>query len=175
MRWIAFAILLYVVTVLQTAGAPFIAVHGVQPNLLVIVGVHFALTARTADALLACWFVGLAADLTGLGYARHASVGVNALAMGLVGLIVVGARDLTFRDSVVTQLAFTFLAAFLQSAMSGLYSCYASQNNTAFADVLLFSLYGAIYTAAIAPYGHWVMRRFRNLLGLGVTSRVRVG
>lgn len=174
MHWMAFGILLYVTTVLQTAFAPFLAVHGVRPDFLAIVAVYYALIARREDALLACWFIGLAADLTGLGYARHSSVGVAALSMGLAGLVVVAVRDLTFRDSVVTQLLFTFAVCMMHSVLVGLFAWYAAANRPAAWDVVQWSLYTAIYTALLAPYGHWLLRRMRNMLGLAASGRVRI-
>jgi len=175
MHWIAFSILLYVVTVLQTTVTPFFAVHGIRPDLLVIVAAHYALTARPQDALLACWFIGLAADLTGLGFAKHASVGAHALALGLMGLLVVNVRELTFRDSVVTQLFFTLVVGAGQFLLVGLYFWYAVANRPALSAVVLSGLYSAIYTALVAPYGHWLLRRIRGQLGLGAVGRVRAG
>jgi rod shape-determining protein MreD len=175
MYWVAFAILLYVVAVLQTAVVPFFAVHGVRPDLMVIVAVHYALSARAADALLTCWTIGLVTDLCGLGYAHHAAVGAHALALGLVGLFIVGLRDFTFRDGVTAQLFFTFTAGLLQSLLVGLHLRYAATSPPAPAEVLLGALYGAVYTALLAPYAHWLLRRLRAPLGIGPPHRVRVG
>lgn len=175
MRWIPFIILLYVAAVLQTAVVPFFAVHGIRPDLLVVLAAHYALTAKAPDALLACWLVGLAADLTGLGFAGHSSVGLHAVAMGFAALLVVGVRDWTFRDSPVTQLLFTFLMALFQAVLVGTYLCYAATNRPAWADVLLSGIYSAAYTTILAPYGHWVLRRMRHALGLGAFGRIRVG
>ena len=75
MHLIALVILVYVVTVLQSAAVPFIAVNTIRPDLLVIVAVHYALVARTYDALLACWLIGLAIDLSGISYQNHGNVG----------------------------------------------------------------------------------------------------
>jgi len=55
MRWIAFLILIYVATVFQTTVAPFIAIHGVRPDVLIIVAVYYALMAARYDAFIAAW------------------------------------------------------------------------------------------------------------------------
>src|SRR5262245_59940370 len=175
MRWIPFAILLYLATTFQTTVAPFLSVHNVRPDLLVIIAAHYALAARTHDTLLACWFIGLAADLTSLGYDRHSGVGLHALAMGLAALCIVGVRDLLLRDSVITQLVITFLVALLQSIVVGAYFWYMVANRPHLSDILLSGVYGAIYAALFAPYGHWLLRRLRTLLGLGAATRIRVG
>jgi rod shape-determining protein MreD len=137
--------------------------------------VQYALTARRDDALIACWFIGLAADLTGLGYPHHASIGISALSMGLIALFIVSVRNLTFRDSVITQIFFCFAVSFLHAALVGAYARYAAPNHLPLWDVLTLGFYGAIYTALLAPYGHWLLRRLRGPLGLGAIGRVRVG
>lgn len=174
MHWIAFVILLYVTTAIQTTVAPMLAVHSIRPDLLSIVAAYYALSARKEDALIACWLIGLAADLTGLGFARHSGIGASSLAMGLIGLAVVGMRELTFRDSVITQLLTSFLISFSFALLTGLYLYFSASNRPAAWDVVQSSLYGAVYTAVIAPYCQWVLRRMRNLLGLPVTRRVRL-
>lgn len=174
MRWIAFAILTYVVTVLQVAVVPFVAVHTIRPNLLVILAVHYALAARTHDALLACWIIGLVVDLTSLSYAEHANVGLHALSLGLIALVIVSLRDLTFRDSVVTQLFFTFAAKLALSVLAGAYMLYVVHAPDRFGEVVVTGAYATVYTAVLAPYGHWLLRKLRSLLGIGATHRLRV-
>ncbi len=174
MHWIAFAILVYVVTLLQSSVVPFLAVHTIRPDLLVIVAVHYALAARSHDALLACWIIGLTIDLTSLSFGEHANVGQHALALGLIALIIVKIRGLTFRDSVVTQLVFTFATKLAMSVMVGAYMLYVLDAPDRFAEVLLTGTYAAVYTSVLAPYVQWFLRRLRSLLGIGTTHRLRV-
>ncbi|MBN2563254.1 MAG: rod shape-determining protein MreD [Phycisphaerae bacterium] len=174
MHWIAFVILLLVVTVLQESVAPFIAVHTIRPDLMVILAVHYALAARTYDALLACWFIGLVIDLTSSSFAVGPNVGLYALSFGLVGLVIVRLRDLTFRESIVTQLFFTFAAKVIVSLLAGVYMLYVVHAPSRFGEILLTGIYAAVYTAVLAPYGHWALRRLRRPLGIGATHRLRV-
>lgn len=174
MHWIAFGILLYLTTVLQTTVAPVLAVHGVRPDFLSIVAAYYALTARKEDSLVACWFIGLAADLTGLGYARHCGFGASSLAMGAIGIAVVTVRELTFRESVITQLTFSFVISFCFGLLTGLCLYISATNRPPAWDVVQSGFYGAVYTAVIAPYCQWGLRKMRNMLGLPVTRRVRV-
>jgi rod shape-determining protein MreD len=174
MPWIAFAILLYVVTALQTTLAPLLAVHTIRPDLLVIVAVHYCLAARATDALFACWFVGLAMDLTSLGYQNHSTVGLHALLLGVIGWVVVKLRDLTFRDSIWTQLFFTFSVKFALALLGGVHMLWVLKDRSRLPEVVASSLYAAIYTAILAPYGHWLLKRLRGPLGIGATQRSRV-
>jgi len=175
MSWIAFGILLYLVTVVQTALVPFLAVQGVRPDLMIILAVFYALSARSADALIACWIIGLAMDLTSQSYSAAANVGVSALTLGLVSLLPVALRDLTFRDSAVTQLLFTFLVKLLAACLVGLHLVCVTDRRERLSDILWAALYAAIYTAILAPYVHGILHRLRGPLGIGTTRRLRVG
>lgn len=171
MRWIAFAILLYCVTVAQTTLAPLLALHGVWPDFLAIVAVYYALAAAPADAMLACWVVGLAMDLSGASYQASGNVGVCALSLGLISVPLVKARDLTFRDSVWTALVFSFIAKLALSLLVGVHMLYVTQTEGRFGEVATVGVYSAVYTAVLAPYGHWMLKQFRGLLGVGVSYR----
>jgi rod shape-determining protein MreD len=173
-RWISFTIVLLLVTALQKTVAPFIAVHTIRPDLMVVFAVYCALTARTYDALLACWFIGLAMDLSSLSFVAGANVGLHACALGLIGLLIVSLRDLTFRESIVTQLFFTFVAKMLLAVLTGAHLLYVVKSGPRLGEVLLCGLYSAVYTVALAPYGHWAFRRLRNVLGIGLTHRLRM-
>lgn len=174
MRWIAFAILLYIVTALQTTMAPFIEVHAIRPDLMVILAVYYALLAPPRDALLACWFVGLAYDLTGLSFANHSNLGVHSFALGLIALFIVRLRELAFRESALTQLLLTFFAKLTLAVGVGMHMLYVLDRWDRFGEVLTVAIWASAYTAVLAPYGHWVLLRLRGMLGIGVTHRLPV-
>ena len=174
MRWIGFVILLYVVTVLQSTLAPFIAVHTIRPDIMVIVAVHYALLVRGYDAMLACWCIGLATDLAGLSYPSDSNVGVNAFSLGFIAIVIVKVRELTFRDSAVTQLVLTFLTKLTLALIVGVHMLYVLDEWHRFGEVATAAVWAAVYTALLAPYGHWMLRRFRGALGIGLPDRLRV-
>lgn len=171
MRWIAFAILLYCVTVVQTTVAPMLKLHGVWPDVLVIVAVYYALAAAPTDAMLACWIVGLMIDLSGAGYLQHGNVGIGALSLGLIALLLVKARELTFRDSIWTALFFTFSAKLILSILTGVHMIYVAKAPVRLGEIVTVGFYSAAYTAVLAPYGHWILRQLRGPLGVGVSYR----
>ncbi len=174
MHWIAFAILLYIATVLQTASMPFLAVHTVVPDLMVIVAVHYALLARPHDGMIACWCTGLAIDLAGLSYSGHSNVGVHALSLGLIGWCIIKVRELTFRENALTQVAFAFLAKLAVTMLVGLHMLYVLDQWDRLGEITTMGVWAALYTGLLAPYVHWILRHFRAALGLGVTHRLRV-
>src|ERR1051325_9348445 len=65
MRWVLFAVALYVVIVLQTALMPFLSLHSVRPDLPALFAIHIALAGPGVDAVLAAWIIGLVVDLNG--------------------------------------------------------------------------------------------------------------
>jgi rod shape-determining protein MreD len=174
MRWVAFAILLYVVIALQSAATPFVAVNSIRPDLMVIVAVHYALAARAYDALLACWFIGLAVDLVSMSYRGRANVGLHALTLSLLAMPIVKVRSFVFRDSIFTQLVFTFLAKLALDLIVGMHMMWAIQDWSRWGEVAATAVYAAIYTAVLAPYGHWFLRRLRGALGIGASHTLRV-
>jgi cell shape-determining protein MreD len=141
---------------------------------MVIVAVHYALAARVYDALLACWFVGLVVDLAGISYRGHANVGLHALALSLLAMPIVKVRSFIFRDSVFTQLVFTFLAKLILDLIVGMHMMWSIGDWSFWGEVATTAIYAAIYTAVLAPYGHWFLRRLRGVLGIGASHTLRV-
>lgn len=174
MHWITFIILVWAAAAVQQSVVPFFAVRTIQPDLLVIIAVHYALAARAHDALLACWVIGLVTDLSSLSFNQAPNVGLHAFSLGLLGWIVVKVRDLTFRESAMTQLLFTFMVKGSLSFLTGWYVWYAVGGAVSVRELTLTGIYSAAYTAILAPYGHWILRQMRNLLGITGSHRVRL-
>lgn len=176
MRWFPFAILVYLTTVLQTALAPFLAIQTIQPDLLVVLAVYYAMNARRYDALIACWIVGLTADLAGTSYTElgYSNLGISALSLGLLGLVIVNLRELTFRESGASQLLTTFFAKLCLNLMVGGHMLYVMNDWSRFGDVFTIAFWQAAYTAAVALYGYWILKQMRFVLGVGLAETARV-
>jgi rod shape-determining protein MreD len=172
MNWVAFSVLLLIVTVLQTSVAPFIAVNTIRPDFMVIFAVYCALTARAQDGMLACWITGLVIDLTSLGYTDKANVGFHALCLGLIGAAITRTRHLTFRESMATHMFYTLAVTFLVTTTLGWHMLYGRFEWGRFAHCMAVALYTAIYSAVLAPYGHWCLKQLRGLLGIGSSHRL---
>lgn len=175
MRWIAFIIVLYLIAVAQSTVAPFAAIQGVVPNLMVIFAVHYILAARPIDAALACWCIGFAIDLTTMSFAGYSNVGVHSFCLGLIGFVAVRLRELTFRDSPFAQCLFAFGVMVAIAFLSGLHAAWVLGRWSVWWQVFTLGFWQAVYTGMLAPYGLWILNRMRGLLGVGVPSRVRVG
>ncbi|HWL91959.1 MAG TPA: rod shape-determining protein MreD [Phycisphaerae bacterium] len=176
MRWLPFAVLLYVTAVLQTALVPFLKIlDTVTPDLMVILAVYYAMHARRYDAMISCWIIGLMIDLCGMSYtqAGYSNLGISALALGLIGLAVVNLRELTFRESPASQIVITFAAKLALNLMVGSHMLYVTGAWDRLGDVFTISFWQAAYTALVALYGFWVLRRLRFILGVGLATSSR--
>lgn len=172
MHWVVFSVVVYLFTVAQTALAPFLDVNAVRPQLMVILAVYLALSARVQDALLACWIIGFVMDLTSHSYVSHGNVGLHALLMGTLAMMIVKTRDWTHRDNVVSHLVFTFAGSLFMSLGVGVHALWISDAWGRFDGFLAMSIYTAMYTTILAPYGHWCLAKIRGSLGVGPAHRL---
>ncbi len=172
MRWIAFLILIYVATVFQTTVAPFIAIHGVRPDVLIIVAVYYALMAQRYDAFIAAWGIGLMVDLTSLGFRTYSNVGICAVAYSIAAMMMVGLREYTFRATPVAQVLYCFGAKLFVSAAVIAHMSVVADQSVAIGGLIALAVWEAAYTAVIAPYVCWVLKRLQP--GLGLTGKHRL-
>ena len=168
MNWVGFAVLAYLVTVIQTSVAPFLAVHTIRPDFMVIVAVFFGLYARPADAMLGCWIIGLLIDLCSLSHPVRANVGLHALVLGLLGLFMAKTRGVTFREGMVSHLIYTFVVCFLLTLTVRIHTTWDVRSASGLGRHSAVAFYTAIYTALLAPYVHFLLRRLRSVLGLHI-------
>lgn len=172
MRWIALAILTYVLTLLQTSLLDVITIRVsgvglVRPELLAIVVVYAALNVRSAlDAMLTGWALGLVLDITtGAGPEISAVVGPMSLAYALAAGGVYRIRGAVFREKAVTRFVMTLVFCIVTH-----WTWIAAQwalafRNTApggIARMLVQAMLLALYTAAIAPVAHLGLHAFRR-------------
>ena len=168
MNWVGFAVLAYLVTVIQTSVAPFLAVHTIRPDFMVIVAVFFGLYARPADAMLGCWIIGLLIDLCSLSHPVRANVGLHALVLGLLGLFMVKTRGVTFREGMLSHLIYTFVVCLLLNLAVRVHTTWDVPGPAGLGTHTAVAFYTAIYTALLAPYVHFALRRLRSVLGLHI-------
>lgn len=131
MRWFRFAALILVITILQTA---LINSMPINPNLLVILMVFFAVFSDSKDAIITSFSIGLAADLIGPG------MGTLTLSFGLTGSLLaylnrtIAIKKMTHQA--VTIFIVTIAIAFIAHFLIMIKSQITAEN---------------IYTSVIAP------------------------
>lgn len=99
MRWPLYFILAYLMLGLQLGLGGFMAIGGVEPNLLLLVIVFMALTAPRDEALIGALLLGAMQDLVSLE-----PMGLYAFAYGLVAVILVGLAEMVERRHPLTYL-----------------------------------------------------------------------
>jgi rod shape-determining protein MreD len=86
MPWVAFALVLLLALLLQTAVLPFLPLVSVF-DLMLALALVCGLVAPIHDARLACWVVGFVYGLASIG-----ALGVHALAYGCAGVVLTRLR-----------------------------------------------------------------------------------
>jgi rod shape-determining protein MreD len=162
-RWFPFAILAAVAIVLQTSLVPYIEIQAVRPDLMFILAAHYAMWGPWPDAAIAAWILGL---LPGLFSIEH-NVGVHAFCFGLAAWAIMRVRQIVFRDHAITQLLITLVFTVLIQLLIGWYRRWGAPGD---GGVVWPAIMTGVYTAACAPYLHWLLIRLGRWTGLR-TSR----
>jgi rod shape-determining protein MreD len=108
MRSLPLIILVYILLGVQIGTGPYLAIHGSEPNLGLIVVVFIGLYARRQQALGAALAIGLAQDALSV----H-PMGLFAIAYVLTVYLMLGMREIVYREHPLTHLTFTLLAGLL--------------------------------------------------------------
>ena len=165
MRWLTFFILAYVATVLQSTLLGLMTgatVGGATVNLLFILALYYALSARKSDAPWACMALGLMADL-----ASSYPFGVYAAAFAVAGWGVTRIRSHLVGEHPISVLFMSFILTFLLEVIVG---AVAFKSTTPWGYLLSTALLTAVFTAIAAVPVHWLLRRNRSRRMLGMPA-----
>ncbi len=146
MPWIRFVILVLTCTILQNSLISVMAVTGadIQPNLLLILMVFFAMYCRNEEAIITSFSIGFMVDLTGL------SMGPYMIAYGLVGSILAELRHLFVVRRAPTQIAITLVVGVLCAGLALLLYPIKGHPNTESLSLIL--LWQPLYSAILCPF-----------------------
>ena len=109
MRWLRFAVLTCLVTVLQ---ASLLADLNIKPDLLLILMVFFAIYSNTSSAVITSFTIGFAADIIMFGSA----MGPQMISFGLFGT----ALSYLHRVITIRKMPYQALAIFVTALLAGL-------------------------------------------------------
>jgi len=112
-RWSVFAIVSFIVIVLQLSVREVLTLHSIgaiSPDLVACLATFIALFAPRTTVLWACWLLGLAMDLAPAARSMNWHlVGPNALGYVFGGYLVLHMRAMVFRRRMLTTALLTFL------------------------------------------------------------------
>ena len=164
MRWIRFAILLLVATILQASFAHTLAIHSseIYPNLLLILLVYTALYAEAEELIPGCFIIGLAADLIG------PTIGPNMLGFGLVGSLLGELRRFIVVGRWLHQSFAIVLGGVLSSVMVNLL-LQLKGHPTASVSWWWVPVYSSLLGPLLFLPLHWIIRPHPSRRPLGIS------
>ena len=119
MRWLRFAVLILVATLLQTSflGVVWIVSPEIKPDLLLILLVFFAIYGAPRDAVITSFAIGLAADLASPAMGL---MGPRIISFGLFGTLLSDLHHTISLRRLPYQGAAIFIAGLLTAALTRL-------------------------------------------------------
>ena len=151
MRWIRFAVLLCLVTVLQ---AGLLDHWNVKPDLLLILLVFFAIYCNTSEAVTTSFTIGFAADIIGT------SMGPQIISFGLFGTLLAYLHRVIAIRKMPYQAAAIFLTGLLAGTLAYFLTFLKGQPTTPNMYTVLFAT--SLYSAIVGPFlflpSAWWMR-----------------
>jgi rod shape-determining protein MreD len=156
MRWIRFAVLILIVTILQTSLIEVVAVTtaDIKPDLLLILLVFFAIHNNPTDAIITSFTIGFAADLIG------PTMGPRIISFGLFGTILSDMRRAIAIRKIPYQAIAIFVTGFFTSSVSFFFVFLKAETTTSNIYNELF--WKPLYSAVVGPFLFlpiaWLMR-----------------
>ena len=166
MRWVPFAILSILTIVLQTTLVQKMAIQSIWPDWMFVLAVHYALWGPWPEAVIAAWILGLLVDLQSVD-----RIGLHAFAYGAAAWAIMRLRLVVFRDHPLTQITLTLTFALGIQLTVGLYRRWGLGTEPSVTSLWWPALFTAVYTAACAPYLHWLLIRLDRWTGLRSSRR----
>jgi len=152
-RWLRFAVLLCLVTVLQ---AGLLAHLEDRPDLLLILLVFFAVYYTTPEAIITSFIIGFAADIIVIGSA----MGPQIISFGLFGTLLAYLNRVIAIRRMPYQAAAIFVTGLLTGAGAHLLASLKAQAPTPNVYTVLFTT--SLYSAIVGPFlflpSAWWMR-----------------
>ncbi len=170
MRWITFIILGIVTLVCQTTIAQAITIHEtIRPNWMLVLAVFYALWGPWPEVAIGAWFLGLAVDLQSLPV--DGRIGLYAFTFGGAAWLITRIRSVFWREHAVTQFVLTLVVTMIIEVLVALYRHWGAFDGISKAGFFLPAVFTALYTAAFAPYLHWILLRLWRWTGLKPPAR----
>jgi rod shape-determining protein MreD len=168
-RWFRFAILVVLTVIVQMALGRVLGLGfaRVMPDLLLMFAVIIAFRGPADTTLIACWFLGLAKDLT-----SQAPLGAYALSFGLLTLLLLRVREIFYGERALTLMLLSFLSSVLVELAVWLLSALRGETiGGPRGGIVLNIMLSALFTAGLSPYGLWLLTKLHRQLGLPARRR----
>lgn len=150
MRWVRFAVLVLVASLLQTGlvGALALLRADLKPDLLLILLVFFALRSHSTDAIIASFALGFAADLSNPIAGRL--MGPRILSFGVFGALLSDLSGTLSPRRLIYQAITIFLMGSLTAGLS--YLLAFLRTGAGPASLATGCLWQPLYSAVVGPF-----------------------
>jgi rod shape-determining protein MreD len=157
-KWVVTTIAVLVASLLQAGLAPYLAIGGVVPNLLLIVVVTVALIEGPGSGAAAGFAAGLIFDLLGTG-----PVGPMALVLTTTGYLAGLLHEQMFAEGWLLPLTVLAIASLLSEVAYGVMLIALGEGGTFWASMAGKMLPAAVYNVALAVLIYpWLARFLRR-------------
>jgi len=175
MRWLAYFILAYVALGAQIGLAPYLALAGAIPNLVLLCAIFLAINAGREPALLGCFGLGAMQDML-----SQQPLGLFAFSYCLVGMFVVSTQELVYREHPLTHFSMALSGGFITAVVLILHDWLRPASTAVQRDgiilptirpawITLFT--SAIYTAALAILILGLLQRIKKIFAFDAARR----
>ena len=148
MRWLRFAVLIIVATILQTSVVGVMALRrpDVKPDLLLILLVFFATRCRATDAVITSFSIGFAADLIS---PTMGLMGPRIISFGIFGTILADMHHVVSVRRIPHQVATICVVGLLTALLSHLLTFLRAE--PVVSNLVTRLLWQPLYSAALGP------------------------
>jgi rod shape-determining protein MreD len=157
MRLLIYLILAYVMVGLQIGLAPFLRLHGAEPNFVLMAAVFIAINAPREPAMLACFVLGIVQDFV---TAPSSRLGLYGLSYGFFALFAAGSATVVVRGHPIVHFAVTLLGGAITALIVALNARFTSPGQSW--KVLGVMMLSAVYSAIVAPVVIGILHRIRR-------------
>jgi rod shape-determining protein MreD len=147
MRWIRFAILVCLATIIQAGLNKFTLV----PDLHIILLVFFAVYSTTADAIITSFIIGFAADLVG------PSMGTKMLSFLIIGTALAYLNRVFSLKQIPYQVISIFVTVILIGALSNILNSLKNVGTIEYGTILKTAIVSSIAGPFLFPPARWLM------------------
>ncbi len=171
MRWVRFAVLVLVASLLQTGLADALAIlrADFKPDLLLILLVFFALRSNSTDAIIASFAIGFAADLSNPIAGRL--MGPRIISFGLFGTLLSDLNGTISPRRLIYQAITIFLMGCLTAGLS--YLLTFLRTGAAPANMAAGCFWQPLYSAVLGPLLFLPIGGCMRMYGRGRRSYLR--
>ena len=162
-HWISFGLMGLGTLVIQSGLGRLVGLgpQRIMPDLLLILAVLMAFRCEDSRSLVGCWVLGLCKDLS-----SDAALGSYALCFGLLGIAIFYLRNWFYGNNWISAMVVTFLGSLLVEQSVYLIGIFKGGLSwELWGGSSMEMLFSAGFTAALAPYGQWILSKLPGLWG----------